>query len=106
LATPERSGLAEGFGLVPYEAARFGTPTIHVDFGPFKDHLIGGLAAESWEEESILPVLQQVLDDPVAADVAVRDILSSGERLTWERTAERLVEEYLRSLGMPTRRRH
>ena len=32
---------AEGFGLVPYEAARFGTPTVHVSFGPLAEVLTG-----------------------------------------------------------------
>jgi glycosyltransferase involved in cell wall biosynthesis len=28
---------AEGFGLVPFEAAAFGTPTVAVDFGPISE---------------------------------------------------------------------
>ena len=28
---------AEGFGLVPFEAAHFGTPTVAVDFGPLRE---------------------------------------------------------------------
>ena len=30
---------AEGFGLIPHEAAAFGTPTVMVPFGPFAERL-------------------------------------------------------------------
>ena len=97
---------AEGFGLVPFEAARFGTPTVHVEFGPLKDLLGGSPAAvQGWSEVSLVQAMCAMLDDPQVARDSVRLTLDRAESLTWTRTASLLVEEYMRIMGLPTRRR-
>lgn len=97
---------AEGFGLVPFEAASFETPTVHVGFGPLADNLPPGAGvSQNWSPESLAATMKELIDDPaLARDVAVR-IRQHGDELTWKRTAQRLVHEYLRVLGEPGRSR-
>lgn len=97
---------AEGFGLVPYEAASFETPTVHVGFGPLADNLPGGPGvSQDWSPVSLATAMKELIDDPaLAREVAVR-IRQHGDKLTWNRTAERLVQEYLRILAEPSRSR-
>ena len=49
---------AEGFGLVPYEAARFGTPTLFTRFGPLQELAPDiPVAAEDWSPRRWRPQL-------------------------------------------------
>jgi glycosyltransferase involved in cell wall biosynthesis len=86
---------AEGFGLVPYEAARFGTPTVLVPFGPLGE-IAGDLPvlAESWSPEALADAAERLLRDPALASAQVDAALSAGDAYTWDRTAEREVAVY------------
>jgi glycosyltransferase involved in cell wall biosynthesis len=94
----------EGFGLVPYEAARFGTPTVAVPFGPLREvageHLA---AANDWSPASLADATDELLADPARASERVQAILTAGTDLTWDRTAERLVSAYRTVLAQPRR---
>lgn len=116
VTTPERNWLlrhaavavyptsAEGFGLVPYEAARFGTPTVLVPFGPLAEHLPDGLASASdWSPDSLARAIEHLLGDPAAAAAQVAATLDAGSALTWKHTAERLVDVYRAVLARPLR---
>jgi glycosyltransferase involved in cell wall biosynthesis len=86
---------AEGFGLVPYEAARFGTATVHVGFGPLAE--IGGdlpVVARDWSPEALADAAEALLADPALAGRQVASCLQSGASYTWARTAEALTEMY------------
>lgn len=95
---------AEGFGLVPFEAARFGTPTVFARFGPLAEVLPGvPYAADAWDPAALAAVCEQLLADPQRSQEQVEATLKAGTRYTWDATAERLVSAYRRLLAEPPR---
>jgi glycosyltransferase involved in cell wall biosynthesis len=95
---------AEGFGLVPFEAARFGTPTVHARFGPLAEVLPGvPVAASSWDPAELASCCDELLSDPQRAQEQVDAILKAGTRYTWDATAEQLVSAYRSLLSQPAR---
>jgi glycosyltransferase involved in cell wall biosynthesis len=86
---------AEGFGLVPYEAARFGTPTVFVPFGPLGE-VVGRLPvkADDWSPASMADAAERLLADPAVAAEQVEAALAFGAEYTWDVTAAKLVEVY------------
>ncbi|HXY44734.1 MAG TPA: glycosyltransferase [Acidimicrobiales bacterium] len=95
---------AEGFGLVPFEAARFGTPALTVNYGPFRE-LSGEIpvSAADWRPQSLASAAQRLLDDH---DLAIRQTstrLRAGSIYTWDSTAEGLVTAYRGLLATPSR---
>lgn len=95
---------AEGFGLVPCEAARFGTPTVLVPFGPLPE-VTGRLAvtARDWSPVALADATQALLTDPALADEQVRRTLSGAEAYTWDGAAAGLVDVYRAVLARPPR---
>ncbi|MCA1674437.1 MAG: glycosyltransferase, partial [Actinobacteria bacterium] len=95
---------AEGFGLVPYEAARFGTPTVLVPFGPLGE-VAGDLpvTAADWSPRSLADAAEMLLDDPAIAQRQVAAALASGQDFTWDATAAKLVAVYRSLLATPAR---
>jgi glycosyltransferase involved in cell wall biosynthesis len=93
---------AEGFGFVPFEAAAFGTPTVAVSFGPLAEvQPDSDFAATSWQPGDLADAVERLLDDPDAIRAAVTGTRQSGNELTWDRSAEMLVELYRRALACP-----
>jgi len=95
---------AEGFGFVPFEAARFGTPTVAVSFGPLSE--VGAqpeVAAESWSPADIADAIEQLVVSPERRAAAVRQTLAAGTEFTWEATAASLVDAYRATLGSSAR---
>lgn len=93
---------ADGFGFVPFEAARAGTPSLSVSFGPFRE--FGGetpVWAATWSPAAFADAAQRLLDDPVLAERQRRARLTVGEQLTWENTADALVRLYRDLLARP-----
>lgn len=97
---------AEGFGLVPFEAARFGTPTVYVPFGPLAEAAGGpsGLPGD-WDPEHLADAVERLLADPSEAERHISATLGAGESFTWARTADLLVSAYRRLLSYPPRSR-
>ena len=94
----------EGFGLVPFEAARFGTPTVFTRVGPLAEVLDGvPVVASSWDPEELAACCQRLLDDPQLAEEQVAATLKCGSRYTWDETAARLVRAYRELLAQPVR---
>lgn len=94
---------AEGFGLIPFEAAKFGTPTVSVAFGPLAEFLPPTSAtAPSWDPADIADAVERVLDPAVAAE-SVSQVLKAAADLTWQRTADQLVSAYFAVLAQPRR---
>jgi glycosyltransferase involved in cell wall biosynthesis len=94
----------EGFGLVPFEAARFGTPTVFTRVGPLAEVLDGvPVVASSWDPDELAACCQRLLDDPQLAGEQVTATLKSGGRYTWDETAARLVRAYRELLAHPVR---
>lgn len=94
----------EGFGLVPFEAARFGTPTVFTRVGPLAEVLDGvPVVATSWDPDELAGCCQRMLDDPQLAAEQVTATLKCGTRYTWDETASRLVRAYRELLAQPIR---
>lgn len=96
---------AEGFGLIPYEAATFGTPTVLVGVGPLGD-LAARLpvVAAHWHPTALADAAERLLADPALAEAqtaAVRDF-SAGQ--TWDAAAAGLVQVYRQVLSRPSLR--
>ncbi len=93
---------AEGFGLVPHEAARLGTPTVMVPVGPLVP-LAAALpvVADDWSPAALADAAEALLWDPTLAAAQVQATLAAGRDLTWDATAARLVEVYRSLLARP-----
>jgi len=95
---------AEGFGLVPFEAARFGTPTALVRFGPLAEVLPDlPVSATSWDPAELADVVVALLGDPALRTKQIEAALNSGLEYTWARTAEGLTRAYRGLLALPAR---
>jgi glycosyltransferase involved in cell wall biosynthesis len=95
---------AEGFGLVPFEAARFGTPTLFTRFGPLQEMAPDiPIAAENWSPEALAAAADTLLSDRSQARVQVESCLAAGAKYTWAATAERLTDLYRNILALPPR---
>ena len=93
---------AEGFGLVPVEVARFGTPIVYVGFGSLRE--ISGdppVAAVDWDPRSLAAAVEALLGDPELARAQVAATLAAGEKYTWAQTAADLVAVYREVLARP-----
>lgn len=98
---------AEGFGMVPYEAARFGTPTVMVPFGPLAE--VGGdlpVHARDWSATALADATERLLEDPETAGRQVAAALAAGRDFTWTVTAAKLVDVYRALLAAPARGGH
>lgn len=86
---------AEGFGLVPFEAARFGTPTVHVGFGPLRE--FGGeppVAPLDWDPRSLAGAVESLLADPELARAQIAAALAAAGKHTWAEAASDLAGLY------------
>ncbi|MDX6229097.1 MAG: hypothetical protein QOI76_2487 [Frankiales bacterium] len=96
---------AEGFGLVPYEAAQFGTPSVFVSFGPLRE--VAGVSlpvsATDWSPRSLADAVAALLYDPDAAAAQLAAVRAAARRFPWATAAERLVEAYRHMLSLPRR---
>ena len=95
---------AEGFGLVPFEATRFGTPTLFTGFGPLE--LLAPdmpIVAKDWSPDALTMAAESLLSDPALAKAQVESCLAAGTKYTWEATAERLSDLYRHVLALSPR---
>lgn len=94
---------AEGFGLVPFEAAIFDTPTLFVGFGPLAETLPDmPIAALEWTPEALADSIGILLEDPDLMHAQVASVKRHAAELTWRRCAEGLVDSYLKALATPS----
>ena len=100
---------AEGFGLVPFEAASFGTPTVAVDFGPVRE-LAGRrfgddvpVLAQDWSAAALADAALTLLDDPGLARRHVEALVTAGDRYSWEACGDALVCLFRQVLAQPKR---
>jgi glycosyltransferase involved in cell wall biosynthesis len=93
---------AEGFGLVPYEAARFGTPTLFTRFGPLEELAPDiPVSAEDWSPDALAEAAESLLADPALARLQVESCLAAGTKYTWTATAEGLADLYRHVVALP-----
>lgn len=95
---------AEGFGLVPFEAARFGSPTVTVGFGPLLETSAEvPVVATSWDPRELADCVERLTADPVLRREQVSATLRAADRYSWRRTAEEFVRMYRALLARPAR---
>ncbi len=93
---------AEGFGLIPHEAAAFGTPTVLVPFGPFGERLEGlPVAPADWSVPALADACAELLSDPAVAEAQVETIVSATPHYDWNASASALVGAYRSLLARP-----
>lgn len=92
---------AEGFGQVPFEAARFGRPSLYVSFGPLRELTADPHAPRQYDLKALTDRAEVLLKDPAAAQQAISDTLKKIDTYTWKQTAEKSVEAYFAALGRP-----
>ena len=96
---------AEGFGLVPFEAAIMGTPTLFVEFGPLAELLPDvPVRAKEWSASAVADGLDELLSSRDVAQEQLAAVMKVGERLTWERFADKLVDSYFSTMARPAAR--
>ena len=91
---------AEGFGLVPNEAAVFGTPCVFVPFGPLAE-IAGttvGVAAD-WSADAVADAVQALVGDPQLAARQIAELRAAGAQHTWADTARLLTDAFFSVLA-------
>lgn len=92
----------EGFGLIPFEAARAGTPCLFAAVSALRDSVptsLGRLVA--WDARASAAASIRVLTDDSARAELVDGLRAAAAQLTWDDTAARLVDAYRAALALP-----
>ncbi len=91
---------AEGFGLVPHEAAVFGTPCVFVSFGPLAEVAETSVGvARDWSAEAVADAVESLVRDPALAARQVAELRAAGARHTWADTARQLTDAFFSVLA-------
>jgi GT2 family glycosyltransferase len=94
----------EGFGLVPFEAARAGVPCLFAAQTSLAEILPRHTARiVQWNAALSAAAARELMSDEKARDAQVAAILAAGERFTWRHTAEQLMDVYRQVLEAPMR---
>ncbi|WP_267554394.1 glycosyltransferase [Rhizobium rhizogenes] len=94
---------AEGFGLVPFEAACLGVPTLHVSFGPLRELIEDADLPVSYDLDTLTARAQSLLSDPIASSRSVQNIMKTLGELSWKNTAGKAVDSYFQTLSLPAK---
>jgi len=85
--------VSEGFGLVPYEAARAGAAPLFAPVSSMANLLPNPPYALNFTDVAVdALVLEELLSDPVASQNQIDYVLNQGEYLTWEIAGTKLRE--------------
>jgi hypothetical protein len=85
--------VSEGFGLVPFEAARAGTPTLSTRMGSLDEVLPAGIPTiDSFDVNTTATLVQRILSEPDLSSTIVRDLCERGDHYTWDRTGTLMLE--------------
>ncbi len=94
----------EGFGLVPFESALNGVPCL---FAPQSSLAEGAVARAAtivpWDPVQSAAAAHILLTDPAARARHVQLLADAARELTWERTAEAMVDIYREAVLAPVR---
>ena len=84
----------EGFGLVPFEAADHGTPCLFAPQASLAGLLGDAALLVPWDADASADRAVSVLGRGEARERQVEAVRVVGARLTWDRTAQRLLDVY------------
>jgi glycosyltransferase involved in cell wall biosynthesis len=90
--------LYEGFGLVPFEAARFGTASVYSYRASMRELLPASGGLPSFDVDEAGPHVLSLLESTPARERVVLDVAHAARELTWERTAAGYIGVYARAL--------
>ncbi len=94
--------ISEGFGLVPFEAAEFGTPCLSTRQGSLDEILPDELLTLStFDPQLEAPLVRRILDSPEVAAGMVEAVRRCSEEFTWRRAGDALAELLLTVTGAP-----
>jgi hypothetical protein len=94
----------EGFGLVPYEAARLNTPTVFAPLDAFLEHVPGDYARiVPWNVQKTAERVAALLREPDERRALTSGLAHAAEPLTWAATAAALVDAYDHAASAPVR---
>ncbi len=91
---------AEGFGFIPHEAARLGTPSVFTAFGPLGELCPDPPGVDSWDSSEYARRICGLVTDPAVRHGAVRRAREADRDLTWAASTEALVEAFRAALRL------
>lgn len=94
----------EGFGLVPFEAATFGTACAYTYRASMREYLPDAGAFPSFDVDEAGPFVSTLLGDNAARSRVLAEITKAAASLTWERTARGYLDAYGRAHEREPRR--
>jgi glycosyltransferase involved in cell wall biosynthesis len=92
---------AEGFGLVPYEAAALGTPTSFTRFGPLAELVNVTDIPKTWSIDAFAEDVASLLRDEQRAAGRVAALQQSIAHHTWQQFARELVDFFIVTAKRP-----
>jgi GT2 family glycosyltransferase/glycosyltransferase involved in cell wall biosynthesis len=96
--------IAEGFGLIPFEAADAGLPCLFASGTSLAEVLPSDIATlVPWDAEASADAVIELLHDGQARSEHVRTLRMASARFTWRRTAQSLDQVYREAAASPTR---
>ncbi len=93
---------AEGFGLVPHEAAAFGTPTVMTPIPALAERFSAiPVLANDWSIEAWVTATAALLSDPALCGAQVRAINAVLGDYSWDKSASALLTSFRSLLAQP-----
>ena len=92
---------AEGFGFVPFESAKFDSPTVFTKFGPLAELLPTSKAAGSWTVKDYSNQVLEILESSEKATNSISQIEHDSSELTWKACASDVLEAFKVALELP-----
>jgi glycosyltransferase involved in cell wall biosynthesis len=94
----------EGFGLMPFEAAAYGRPCIFASTTALAELQPPGVATiVPWDARESASRVLELLGDPAAREAHIARIRERALELTWQASAEHLIDVYEDALSAPSR---
>lgn len=94
---------AEGFGQMPFEAARVDVPALYVSFGPLRELIEDPTAPSSFDIDGLVDRAEALLTDHLLAKSAIAGVQKNIDQLTWAETARKTVDAYYDILSQQSR---
>lgn len=91
----------EGFGLIPFEAAAHGVPTLFAAQASLADTLADAATLIPWDARASAAATIGLLEAGAARERHVATVRAAADRLTWDATAHALLDVYEDTLALP-----